>query len=88
MGKYINYTLNGETLPSKGKADFLIDRENALEIPEPPEWKEGIVCVVENGLFDAAAYCFDDEELKCFKNDDGRNRRWLYISNAVNLITD
>lgn len=47
MGKYVNITSTGIPLPSKGKAQALVE-DGAIVIPEPEEWREGIICVVDN----------------------------------------
>ncbi len=53
MGRYINQNSKGESLPANGKAKALI-ADGAKVIPQPTEFEEDIVCVVENGMFDAA----------------------------------
>lgn len=85
MGKYINQLSDGTPLKSKGKAKDLIEKEEALVIEEPKEWKDGIVCVVDNGMFEAAGYCYDERELTAFKYPCGRPKTWLYIKNANQL---
>lgn len=83
MGYYINKLPNGEILPPNGKAKKLLSLiEGTEEINQPEEWEEDIVCVVENGLFDAAAYAYDENELRVFSRFDGRPKRWLKVPNA------
>ena len=84
MGYYINENSKGQEAPSNGKAQF-IEADGGLVIPEPKEWKEGIVCVVENGFFDAAAYAFSEKEMKEFLHPDGRDKTWLYYPLAKNI---
>lgn len=83
MGYYINRLANGELLPPTRKAVHLIDN-GAIEIPQPSEFIDNLVCVVENGLFDAAAYIFSGQEMKEFYPSirDTRKRRWLIVDNA------
>jgi len=38
-----------------------------------------LICVVENGVFDAAGIAYSDEELKRFKAPDSRPKTWLLI---------
>jgi hypothetical protein len=61
----------------------------ATELTYPPDsisdlpQDKALVCVVENGVFDAAALAFDDEELARFKAPDTgrftRPRTWLVM---------
>jgi len=92
MGIYINQLLNGEELPAKDKADFLLTHVvGARQIHPPPKvWEEDLVCVVENGLFDAAGYVFSQQELEDFqysnpRSPDRRRKTWLHIPGAANL---
>lgn len=83
MGYYIN---NGHNV---GKADWLIANEGALELNFVPNSLaeassdpnlNGVVCVVDNGLFEAAAFIYNDNELKAFSDPkDWRNKRWLIM---------
>lgn len=86
MGKYINKLPDGTILPAHGKADKLLTIPGALETNgAPSEWKDNIVCVVNNGPFEAAGYAFDEQELKVFARPDGRPKRWLLIPNAKDI---
>lgn len=89
MGKYLN-KINGVELPSNGKAEAIKKLLPDTEIiPEPVEWFEGIVCVVDNWPrpFEAAGYAFDKEELDRFKRPhDVRYKTWLYVPNAKNYV--
>jgi hypothetical protein len=78
MGKYINHTFNGP-LRSQHKADDLIKVGASLLPDVPKEWEENLVCVVDNGAFEAAAYVQDERDLSDFSNyaTDYRDRVWL-----------
>lgn len=83
MGYYINQ-INGESLPAKGKAQFLIER-GATRV-QNPVFQENLVCVVENMLFDAAGYAFSEEEMRVFKDpNDYRQKTWLIVPKADEL---
>ena len=84
MGYYINQ-INGKSLPARNKAQALIN-EGAVKIDEPIEFCENLVCVVENGPFDAAAYAFSKGEMKNFQiPSDYRLKTWLIVENAADL---
>jgi len=84
MGYYINSNLKGKETPPSGKVDFLVN-DGAMIIPEPNKWKEGIVCVVDNGPFEAAAYAYSEGEMEEFKINDGRPKTWLYYPPAKKI---
>lgn len=86
MGLYINQNSKGETLPAVFKATCLIEDGAKMLFSEPDKWEEGIVCVVNNGYFDAAAYVHSHEELEAFKSRvDPRPKVWLKYSKAKEL---
>lgn len=86
MGKYIDHIkFEGKfiALKSQGKAEELILHANAVLCSEPgsiasvPEDK-AIVCVVKNAFFDAAAFVYDEAELRAFtRPNDYRFKTWL-----------
>lgn len=75
MGCYI------ETPQSRGRARYLIEHEGAREVTEHdrPGADELLVCVVENGPFDAAGIAYSENERLVFAHPDGRPRTWLLI---------
>lgn len=83
MGKYINQNSKGETLGLEKAKELIAD--GATPITEPKEWQEGLVCVVNNGFFEAAGYCYSPDELEAFKYPDGRSRTWLHYPKAKEL---
>jgi hypothetical protein len=84
MGYYVNSTNSGEGLLPHNKA-FALVLDGALPINPPTEWQPNLVCVVENGSFDAAAYAFNADEMKYFLEPDGRRKIWLIVQNADKL---
>lgn len=87
MGRYINQDSKGNpigpTFDNKLK-NLLAD--GALRTERPTEWREGLVCVVNNGMFAAAAYCYDKEEMQAFlEGMNGRQNQWLEFSKAKDL---
>ncbi len=76
MGYYI------ETDKSINKAAWLLKNANASYWGDPPKVPAGKVpiCVVDNGFFEAAAICFNEQEYKEFNSPyDGRPKKWLLI---------
>lgn len=76
MGYYI------QTEVTTGKAEYLIEHEGAQECQPHQERAEdeALVCVVENGLFDAAGICFSDAERDAFNDPtDPRPKTWLVM---------
>lgn len=81
MGYYIN------TGHNVGKAEWLIVNEGAMELmdvptslSELPTELNGLICVVNNGPFEAAGFIYNDRELKAFSDpSDYRDKRWLVL---------
>jgi hypothetical protein len=77
MGFYI------ETDGPVNKADYLVKNHGGVKIREPKEWEEGLVCVVENGMFDAAGYCFSEKEFETFTTPDRRFKIWVKMDDKL-----
>lgn len=78
MGYYI------QTPENLRKANQLVVLYGAEIVPEPIKKDElggnGLICVVENGLFDAAAVCYSDQEASEFNDPaDPRPKTWLTL---------
>ena len=76
MGCYI------ETPVVKGKADWLMNNAGARPVSDlsfPPMDGYLMVCVVDNGPFEAAAIAYSREEWKVFTRPDGRMKMWLWV---------
>lgn len=81
MGFYI------ETPYNKGKVLQIISKYGGEEVDEPlifdvPEGK-GLICVVDNGEFEAAGFAYNLNEFLRFKHPDGRPKRWVIIDRKV-----
>lgn len=81
MGYYI------EVPQHKGKAQQIIDLHGARWSPDVPSFKdikedEAIICVVDNGPFEAAAFVYNEDELAEFARPDGRPKYWLIMDRA------
>lgn len=45
-----------------------------------------VVCVVHNGNFEAAAYCYSEKEFQAFSRyDDTRPKTWLAFNNVSDI---
>jgi hypothetical protein len=80
MGYYI------ETAFNLAKDLQLIDNFGAVvTTPDLPEDKTKVlVCVVQNGPFDAAGVVFNEFELRAFTDpDDDRRRTWLLMDRDI-----
>jgi len=76
-----------------GKADWLVANAGATEIHPPAAGAVtendardmAVICVVDNGFFDAAGWAYSEAELEAFTRPDSRPRRWLTMP-AVNAL--
>lgn len=77
MGKYINSTSKGP-LDSHDKAASIVADGGIKLGSAPTDFVPNLVCVVNNGPFEAAAYCNSANEFAAF-NDAGdyRPKIWL-----------
>ena len=83
MGFYIQAPSN------HGKDEFLVQSEGAIRLSGPAEARQamtegfGIVCVMDNGAFEAAGFAFSDEELEAFADPrDSRPKVWLAMDRS------
>lgn len=81
MGQYI------ETVNSLLKANQILIKYPSTkevfgrDIQFDTTGKTVLVCVVQNGPFDAAAICYSLDELRAFGDpDDFRTKRWLVMT--------
>ena len=71
--------------PAKGKAPFLRSEYDAEFINEPVSFKDipkdkALICVVDNGPFEAAGFAFDNREFEVFSAPgDPRPKRWMIM---------
>lgn len=84
MGKYINKTSKCMVGSSARDKCLAILEDGGVEIDEPKNFIQNLVCVVDNGYFGAAAYAYSEQEMKCFQNSsDTRNKRWFIWENVI-----
>ena len=79
--------------PRSGKASMIVANHGGVLVDEPPEYHEipkgqALICVVDNGMFDAAAFAYSKKELAAFQlPHDKRHKLWVLMDRelAVNL---
>lgn len=81
MGYYI------QVPKDKRKASQLVELHNA-EIVDQPRWSEevGLICVVDNGPWEAAAYAHSEDEYNYFMSGmigDTRPKIWLKMDKTL-----
>ena len=82
MGQYINEIKEVNIGTSFDEKCESLALNGAKLISAPDEWQEGLVCVVDNTFFAAAAYCYSQGELEEFKREDGRPKQWFIYKDA------
>lgn len=84
MGYYIDKVRETYLDPRHKARQLLMLVEGAKEVKERPiTFQPDLVCVVENGMFDAAGYAYSEAEMHAFLEADGRPRRWLTVPDAA-----
>jgi len=79
MGYYI------ETKTNFGKADIIRNENNGISIPRPKSFADipldkGLICIIDNGMFEAAAFCYSEQEFEAFNDpEDTRHKSWVII---------
>lgn len=85
MGFYIQRTARGEALGANDKARLLLQDEGARKV-EGEEWEPNLICVVDNGGFQAAAFCYNRREFQDFRiPQDLRPKYWIVHPRAAEL---
>ena len=81
--------------PLKGKATYIRAEYGAYEISKPKSFAEvpagkALICVADNGPFEAACYCYDEREFLAFNvPTDHRPKKWLIMDKAdAQALTD
>lgn len=80
MGYYI------QTSEPKGKVEAICKGLNGIEITQDEaaffvkEQMGAVICVVDNGKFEAAAFCHNLDEFRVFSDpQDDRPKRWVMV---------
>lgn len=88
MGYYI------QTSQPKGKTEIICKELGGIEITKDEaeffvkEQMGAVICVVDNGPFEAAAYCYNLDEFRVFNDpQDDRHKRWVLVED-VNKVKE
>jgi len=87
MGKYINQNSKGQFIGTyfEEKYKSLVN-DGAIKIDVPKEFKENLVCLVDNQLFGAIGYAYDEREMNDFIDGAGdRKFQWFIYKHAKEL---
>ncbi len=82
MGYYVNTNSKGEPLGRLKVEGLLADGGTMVD---GKEFLPNLICVVDNGVFMAAGYCYSEQEYQEFKNPDGRRKSWIVHPQAKEL---
>lgn len=76
--------------PTSGKAKHIVENFGGQIIPQPKDFsiipqEKALICVVNNnGLFDAAGYCYSQSEFSAFNDpSDNRPKTWVLMDKNV-----
>lgn len=79
----MGYYIDG---PLKGKAQYIIDEMEGEMLSKPPVQlneipeDKALICVLHHETFDAAGYCYNQEEMMAFDDPtETRHMTWLLM---------
>ena len=77
MGYYIEGPAKGKApcIKSEYDGEFISCPSSFDEVPED----KALICVVDNGFFEAAGYCFSQGEFDAFTFSDPRPKQWMLM---------
>ena len=70
--------------PVQGKAKYIKEVHNGEIIECPSSFSDipsgkALICVVDNGPFEASGYAFSEREFEVFNRSDGRQKIWMVM---------
>lgn len=75
--------------PAQCKAQYIVSEYDGKIIPKPKNFEDieenmALICIVDNGPFDAAGYCFSAREFDAFSGTaDIRPKTWLVMDKKL-----
>ena len=77
-----------EAATNKSKAQWLVKHRGAEIVDAPTDFshvppEKGLVVVVDNGMFEAAGYIFDQDEYRRATQEDGRSREFVLMDKEL-----
>ena len=83
MGKYINQTSKGAAGVSYSSKCQALIADGAKILINPTKFVPNMVCVVDNGIFAAAAYAYSEGEFRVFSDEHDRRPKTWFIYDKV-----
>lgn len=84
MGAYVNSTSKGKIGASFNEKCDALKNDGAIELDYTPQsFQADLVCVVDNGLFAAAAHLFSEAEFEAFTNPNDRRPKRFFVWDKV-----
>lgn len=73
--------------PPYDKAEYICENFGGEEI-NPPKWKDipegkALIVVIDNGFFEAAGYCYSEDEYNALAEPDGRYRWYVLMDKEM-----
>ena len=78
MGYYIQVPNN------HNKAQQIEELHGGMILPKIPDYanipeSKALICIIDNGTFEAAGFAYDEKEFNVFASPDSRPRTWLIM---------
>ncbi len=82
MGYYVEVPQN------KDKVNKIIELFGGERVNKPKKFSDiaedkALLCVVDNGPFEAAGFAYDEREFEAFSHSDGRPREWMTMDRGL-----
>lgn len=79
----MGYYIQTKSLPTFDAKKEALIKMGAKETDS--NFKPDLICIVDNGLFAAIAYAYNEAERDVFAREDGRYKEWFILKNADRL---